>query len=72
MIARFRRLTVPLGGATVTIGYASGIDGSPKLGSVQLLGPNSNVIPASASIIMLSGSQTNVTSGPPSRQNLSR
>ena len=37
-------------GATVTIGSTKWIDGNPKLGGVQLLGPNSNCIPASATI----------------------
>ncbi len=44
-------------GATITIGSTKWADGMPKLGGVQLLGPNSNSIPASATINMLNGSQ---------------
>jgi fibronectin-binding autotransporter adhesin len=45
-------------GATITIGSTKFIDGMPKMGGgIQLSGPNSNVIPANATINMLDGSQ---------------
>lgn len=44
-------------GATITIGSTKTIDGVTKLGAVQLLGPNSNVIPASATVNILDGAQ---------------
>ena len=46
-----------ISGATITIGSLSTIDGVAKLGAVQLLGPNSNVIPDGAVINMLDGTQ---------------
>ena len=45
------------GGATVTIGSTKYVDGNPKLGGIQLLGPNSNLIPDSVTINMLDGTQ---------------
>ena len=44
-------------GATVTIGSTKWIDGNPKLGGIQLLGPQSNTIAPTATINMLDGTQ---------------
>ena len=43
--------------ATINIGSTRWVDGMPKLGGVQLLGPNSNVIPASATVTIVDGAQ---------------
>ena len=43
--------------ATITIGSNLSFDGLTKFGSVQLLGPQSNVIPDSANLLMLNGTQ---------------
>ncbi|HEX8916801.1 MAG TPA: hypothetical protein VF796_30905, partial [Humisphaera sp.] len=43
--------------ATVTIGSTATVDGVQKMGGVQLTGPNSNLIPASATINILDGAQ---------------
>ncbi len=44
-------------GATVTIGSTKYVDGNPKLGGIQLVGPNSNLIPDSVTFNMLDGTQ---------------
>ena len=44
-------------GANVTIGSPKFLDGLPKLGAVQLLGPNSNVAGANASFTVIDGAQ---------------
>lgn len=44
-------------GATITIGSTTWADGTSKLGGVQLTGPNSNIIPDSATINILNGAQ---------------
>lgn len=43
--------------ATINIGSNRWVDGMPKLGGVQLLGPNSNTIPASATVNIANGAQ---------------
>lgn len=43
--------------ATVTIGSSKWIDGNPKLGGIQLLGPNSNTIPSTATVNIADGAQ---------------
>lgn len=44
-------------GVNVTIGSTKYLDGMPKLGAVQLNGPNSNIIGAGASFTVLDGAQ---------------